>query len=69
VVIAADYDWLDLGRRAAEFVDRLAKGGKPTDLRADAPIKLGVVVDRRTARALGLTLPESLVKQADQVLD
>lgn len=69
VLIAADYDWVDLGRRAADFVDQLLKGAKPTDLGVDAPIKLGVIVDRRAAVAVGLSLPESLLSQADQVLD
>ncbi len=69
VMIAADYDWIDLGRRAADFVDQLAKGHKPTELRVDAPIKLGIVVDQRAARSFGLTLPESLLVLADQILD
>jgi putative ABC transport system substrate-binding protein len=69
VMIAADYDWVDLGRRAADFVDRLVKGTKAAELPVDTPIKLGIVVDRRAARSFGLTLPESLVTQADQILD
>ncbi len=69
VLIAADYDWVDLGRRAADFVDQILKGVRPTELRVDTPIKLDVIVDRRAATALGLTLPDALLSQATQVLD
>ena len=69
VVVAANYDWVDLGRRAAGFVDQLLKGTRPTDLPATAPTKFEVIVDRRAARAVGLTLPASLLSRADQVLE
>jgi len=69
VVVAANYDWVDLGRRAASFVDRLLKGTKPADLPATTPTKFEVIVDRRAAKAVGLMLPASLLSRADQVLD
>ena len=69
VVIAADYDWRELARRAAAFVDQILKGAKPAQLDRDAPVKFEVVVDRRAAGAVGLSLPESLLREADQVLD
>ena len=69
VVVAANYDWVDLGRRAAGFVDQLLKGARPADLPATAPTKFEVIVDRRAARAVGLTLPASLLSRADQVLE
>jgi ABC-type uncharacterized transport system substrate-binding protein len=69
VVIAADYDWVELGRRAAGLVDQLLKGVKPADLRGDAPSKFEIVVDLRAAKALGLAIPDSLLAQADQVLE
>jgi len=69
VVVAANYDWVDLGRRAASFVDLLLKGAKPADLPATAPTKFEVIVDRRAAKAVGLTLPASLLSRADQVLE
>ena len=69
VVVAANYDWVDLGRRAAGFVDQLLKGTRPADLPATAPTKFEVIVDRRAARAVGLTLPASLLSRADQVLE
>jgi putative ABC transport system substrate-binding protein len=69
VVVAADYDWVDLGRRAAEFVDQLLKGIKLVDLPATAPTKFEVIVDQRAAKAVGLTIPDSLRSRADQVLE
>jgi putative ABC transport system substrate-binding protein len=69
VVVAADYDWVDLGRRAADFVDQLLKGIKLVDLPATAPTKFEVIVDQRAAKAVGLTIPDSLRSQADQVLE
>jgi len=69
VVVAANYDWVDLGRRAADFVDQLLKGAKPADLPATAPTKFEVIIDQRAARAVGLTLPASLLSRADQVLE
>jgi putative ABC transport system substrate-binding protein len=69
VVIAADYDWRELARRAAAFVDQILKGAKPAQLDRDAPVKFEVVIDRRAAGAVGLSLPESLLREADQVLD
>jgi len=69
VVVAANYDWVDLGRRAASFVNLLLKGAKPADLPATAPTKFEVIVDRRAAKAVGLTLPASLLSRADQVLE
>ena len=69
VVIAADYDWTALARRAADFVDQLLKGAKPVDLSTGAPTRLEVIVDGRVARILGLTIPESVLSQADRVLN
>jgi putative tryptophan/tyrosine transport system substrate-binding protein len=69
VVIAADYDWADLARRAADFVDQLLKGAKPADLSTGAPTRFEVIVDARVAKVLGLTIPESVLSQADRVLN
>jgi putative ABC transport system substrate-binding protein len=69
VVVAADYDWVDLGRRAADFVAQLLKGSKLADLPATAPTKFEVIIDRRAAKAVGLTIPDSLLSRADQVLE
>ena len=69
VVIAADYDWTRLARRTADLVDQLLKGAKPADLSMGAPIGFEVIVDGRVAKALGLTIPESVLSQADRVLN
>ena len=69
VVVAADYDWRELARRAASLVDRILKGADATELDRQAPPKFEVIVDRRAAAAIGLALPDSLLAGADRVLD
>jgi putative ABC transport system substrate-binding protein len=69
VLIAADYDWTALARRAADFVDQLLKGAKPMDLSTSASPRFEIIVDGRVAKVLGLTIPESVLSQADRVLN
>jgi putative ABC transport system substrate-binding protein len=68
-LISYGADFSDIYRRAATYVDRLLKGAKPADLPVEAPIKFDLVINRKTAKTLGLEMPQALLRQADQVID
>jgi putative tryptophan/tyrosine transport system substrate-binding protein len=61
--------FIDLFRRAAEFTDNILRGTKPADIPVQQPVKFDLIVNLKTAKALGLRIPETILTRADEVIE
>jgi putative tryptophan/tyrosine transport system substrate-binding protein len=62
-------DQVDIYRRSASHVDRILRGAKPADLPVELPVKFDMILSAKTAKALGLSVPQSILLRADEVIE
>jgi putative tryptophan/tyrosine transport system substrate-binding protein len=68
-LLAYGPDFQDIFCRAASYADRILRGAKPADLPVQSPVKFNMAVDARTAKVLGLVVPQSILLRADEVIE
>jgi putative ABC transport system substrate-binding protein len=68
-LLSYGFDQVDIWRRAATYIDRILRGEKPGDLPVQFPVKYELVLNLKTAKALGLTVPQSILLTADEVIE
>ena len=68
-LVSYTYDLADTFRRVAEYADRILRGEKPGDLPVQQPTKFNLVINLKTAKAIGITIPASLLVRADELIE